>query len=296
MCVLTFDIGGTSLLCALFNDQAEIIWEQTFPSPGQYGGEAVTAEIITLAQAIKKDYPFQKIAIVSAGQIDPQKGQVVFATDNIPEYSGCKLAEKLQGALHCPVLVENDVNGAALGEYYFGAARGEDYFLTLTYGTGIGGAIIYQGKLLHGRNFAAGEWGHIVTHGGGLPCTCGGQGCYEQYASTKALLREAEKLLGTTVDGTTLFSAYQNNLQMAALVEQWLEEITFGLISLIHIFNPPLLVLGGGVMETPDLTQRIADKVMGKIMPSYRPVSIVPAALGNRAGIYGAYYLSLQQG
>ena len=187
-----------------------------------------------------------------------------------------------------PVAVENDVNAAALGEAHFGAGRGCQHFLCLTYGTGIGGAAILNGELYTGFHGAAGEFGHIVTHAGGRKCTCGGEGCYETYASTRALTREAESLLGHPVNGRELFALlHHGNQAIVQLVDSWIGEIAIGLAGLAYSLDPERIVLGGGIMKEPYLLPRLKQALDARLMPSYRDIALVPAQLGNTAGLMG---------
>ena len=194
-----------------------------------------------------------------------------------------------------PVAVENDVNAAALGEAHFGAGRGCQHFLCLTYGTGIGGAAILNGELYTGFHGAAGEFGHIVTHAGGRKCTCGGEGCYETYASTRALTREAESLLGHPVNGRELFALlHHGNQAIVQLVDSWIGEIAIGLAGLAYSLDPGRIVLGGGIMKEPYLLPRLKQALDARLMPSYRDIALVPAQLGNTAGLMGAYWAAAQ--
>jgi len=181
-----------------------------------------------------------------------------------------------------PTAVENDVNSAALGEARFGAGRGEKDFLCLTYGTGIGGGIIAGGRLYTGSSFSAGEVGHIITHPGGLACTCGGCGCYECYGSVTALVREAVKTDPALTDGRAIFREI-GRPEVRAVVDRWTDEIVWGLVTLVHTLNPSMIVLGGGIMQQPTLVEQIGRKLRGRIMPSYRHVQVKAAELGNTA-------------
>lgn len=167
--------------------------------------------------------------------------------------------------------------------------------MCLTYGTGIGGAAILNGELYTGFHGAAGEFGHIVTHAGGRKCTCGGEGCYETYASTRALTREAESLLGHPVNGRELFALlHHGNQAIVQLVDSWIGEIAIGLAGLAYSLDPERIVLGGGIMKEPYLLPRLKQALDARLMPSYRDIALVPAQLGNTAGLMGAYWAAAQ--
>ncbi len=164
----------------------------------------------------------------------------------------------------------NDVNAAAIGEGAFGAAKGFSDFLCLTFGTGIGGGIILGGKVLRGSGGVAGEVGHLITHKDGLPCGCGGRGCYEQYASTTALVRDAKKVCPSCENGRIIFQEMAaGNTAVKGAVDKWIEEIACGLASLIHTFNPPCIVLGGGIMNEPYIQEGLETALRAVAMESF---------------------------
>ena len=161
----------------------------------------------------------------------------------------------------------------------------------MTYGTGIGGGIFINGELYRGTAFAAGEVGHLITHAGGRKCTCGGEGCYETYASAKALVKSAEMLLSRPVNGKEVFECFDNP-EIRKLIDGWIDEIVIGLKSLIYIFNPSLIVLGGGIMNENYIIDEINIKLQSSLMLSFKNVKAVKAAAGNSAGKLGAAYLA----
>ena len=194
-----------------------------------------------------------------------------------------------------PVAVENDVNAAALGEAICGAGRAHVDFLCLTYGTGVGGAIIQNRQVYHGSSFSAAEFGAIVTHA--AERISGGSffdGCYERYASTTALVRMAMDYDPALDNGRKIF-ARLDDPNVMQILDRWVDEILLGLASLTHIFNPSCIILGGGIMVQPLILEKIRQKKERFIMPSFCHVQILPAQLGNTAGLLGAAYLAEQQ-
>lgn len=286
------DIGGTAIKYCLFDDRFPLAETEVHETPtgARFGGKALMEKVKATVGDMSG---FDAIAISSSGQIDTEQGTVVFATDNIPGYTGTPIREILERCFHVPVTVENDVNAAALGEAVAGAGREYGSFLCLTYGTGIGGAIILNRSVYRGSSFSAGEVGHIITHAGGLPCTCGNRGCYESYASTTALVRTVQELTGRTLNGREIFRQLGDPLVSQA-VTAWIQEIIWGLVSLIHIFNPPAVILGGGIMNEDFVCDAIREQIRGFLMPNYRGVKIRKAKLGNLAGLQGAIALSKQ--
>ena len=288
------DIGGTAIKSLIYDSgtpfDARPVMEA--PTPASAGGEAV---LQCLEDILSAEKGLSAIAVSTAGQVDPDRGSIVFATDNIPGYTGMKVRERFESRFAVPVFVENDVNAAALGESAFGAARGLDDFVCLTFGTGIGGALFIGGKLYRGSSFSAAEAGHLITHLGGYACTCGNSGCWEQYASASALVRLVRKETGLSLDGRRIFELMPRDGRIRGLIGRWAQEISAGLASLIHLLNPQAIILGGGVMEQESLIGLIRSATAGRLMPSYRHTRILRAELGNKAGLMGMLHLAEQQ-
>lgn len=288
MKILAFDIGGTEIKYALCDENFNLSEQKSVPTNAEAGGKAIISRVIEI---IKSYEGIDRVGISTAGQVNSAKGEIIFASDNIPDYTGTKIKETVEAGTGILTAVENDVNCAALGESLFGAAKGYSDFICLTYGTGIGGGIFINGELYRGTAFAAGEVGHIITHAGGRKCTCGGEGCYEAYASAKALVKSAEKLLSRPVNGKEVFECFDNP-EVRKLIDGWIDEIVIGLKSLIYIFNPSLIVLGGGIMNETYIIDEINKRLQSSLMPSFKNVKAVKAAAGNSAGKLGAAYLA----
>lgn len=292
MKILTFDIGGTDIKYGVCDENFCFIEKHKTPTNALEGGPALIEKVCTIA----KDYTdIDCIGISTAGQVNSITGEIVYATDNIPHYTGVKIKEIVQKATGKPVKVENDVNSAAIGEYVMGAAKGCDNFLCLTYGTGIGGAIITDGKVFTGSSFSAGEMGHIITHTNGRKCTCGGKGCYECYASARALTNDVYEKTGEKLNGIEIFE--RKNFarpEIKETVDNWINEVLTGLISIIYIFNPSCIVVGGGIMNEKYITDKLNEALQNNLMASFRRVKIVKAETGNNAGMIGAAYLAMK--
>ncbi len=288
MKILAFDIGGTNIKYAVCNEHFELGELQSIPTQAAKGGQHI---INTVIEIIASYGDIDRVAISTAGQVDSENGIVVYSSDNIPYYTGMLVKKIVETKTGIPTIVENDVNAAALGEAIFGAAKGCSDFVCLTFGTGIGGAIYINNSLYKGSNSSAGEFGHIITHAGGRPCTCGGEGCYEQYASAKALTQAVEKVTGEEMNGFQIFS--KNSLldpEIRHVVDTWIDEIIIGLKSIIYTFNPQLLVLGGGIMSEEYIIELIDRKIYKELMETFRSVKIVNTELGNNAALLGAAY------
>lgn len=286
MKILAFDIGGTEIKYAFCDDEFNLSEKNSIPTQAHLGGTSIIEKIIGI---IKSCDGVDRVAISTAGQVNSEKGEIVFATDTIPGYTGTEIKEIVQNETGLPTAVENDVNSAAIGEWAFGAAKGCDNFICLTYGTGIGGAIFINGELFHGSSFSAGEFGHIVTHFGGKECTCGGKGCYEAYASTRALSASVREKLGKDLNGREIFEQFSDP-DIKAIIDSWIDEIVTGLKSLIYVFNPSLIVAGGGIMNEEYITDEINKRLQSELMASFRKVQVKKALMGNDAGLLGASY------
>ncbi len=291
MKILVFDIGGTEIKYSLCDENFNLTDKKSVPTNAYEGGNRLIERVVEIAKTYSG---IDRIGISTAGQVDSEKGMIVFATDSIPGYTGVQIKQIIETETGVPCAVENDVNSAALGEAYFGAAKGEDNFLCLTYGTGIGGAIFLEGKLFKGNGCSAGEFGHFVTHAGGKSCTCGGCGCYEAYASSGALVRTVKAKTGRDLNGREIFSEFDNP-EIRTVIDEWIDEIVVGLKGLVYIFNPSLIVAGGGIMNEKYITDEINKRLSAELMPSFRCAKVVKAQAGNDANLLGAAYLASKQ-
>lgn len=290
MAIMVLDIGGTAIKSGLYID-GELTDIRETPTEAQKGKE----HVVNRAKEIITDYQqhsaFERIGISTAGQVDPVRGEILYANENIPGYTGTKLKEIMEQQFHVPACVENDVNAAAIGEFVFGAGKGFKEFVCLTYGTGVGGAIFTNGKLYTGSSFSAGEFGAIVTH---PEARFAGQnifsGCYEEYASTTALVKNAKRFDSSLSNGRKIFERFAEP-GVKALVDHWILEIVYGLTTIIHMLNPECAILGGGIMEQPYVLEQLREKLYPNLISSFRQVKIEKAALGNRAGMLGAAVL-----
>ena len=290
MKILVFDIGGTSIKYGYcIDNQLEEVCET--PTDARKGGRHVVDTIISL---IKKQNGYDAIGISTAGQVNSEKGSIIYANSNIPNYTGMQIREELEALFHVPVAVENDVNSAALGEAIYGAGRMHENFLCLTYGTGVGGAIIQDKHVYHGSSFSAAEFGAIITHSEERKDkTDFYDGCYERYASTTALVKKAMEYDSSLDNGRKIF-AQINDSHVMNILDAWVDEIMMGLATLTHIFNPSCIIVGGGIMVQPLVIEKIHQKMNQYIMPSFAHVKILPAELGNSAGLLGANHLAMK--
>ena len=291
MKTMVLDIGGTAIKSAIAQNSVLSSVRET-PTRASLGGAYVMSQAKEIISSYKDTYAFERIGISTAGQVDPVKGSIIYANHNIPGYTGTPVKEIMEDFFHVPVSVENDVNAAAIGEACYGAGKEEKDFVCLTYGTGVGGAVFINGSLYHGSSFSAGELGALIVHPEDRqPEIDMYSGCYEKYASTTALVAKAKEYDSSITNGKILFSRIEEP-QIRTIIDQWIDEIVYGLVSITHLLNPSCIILGGGIMEQPYIPDQIEQKLMPSIMSSFRGLKIKTAQLGNQAGMLGAARLA----
>lgn len=288
MRILCFDIGGTFIKYGLCDENFNLLEKDKIPTLAENGGQSIIERVIEI---IEQYDSIDRVAVSTAGQVDSENGIVVYSTDNIPYYTGMRVKSLIENKTGIPTFVENDVNSAALGEAHFGAAKGVSDFVCLTLGTGIGGAIFLNNKLYKGSASSAGELGHMIIHSGGKQCTCGGEGCYECYASASALIKAVNKVSPVELNAFQIFE--KENIEKPEIrseIDKWIDEIIVGLVNIIYIFNPSMIVLGGGIMNEDYIIELIDRKIYTRLMDNFKNVKIVRSKLGNDAGMIGAAY------
>lgn len=292
MRIVGVDVGGTSVIFGVFNEKGKKVQSWTYDINQDASGKTILNELIERINMIEK---IDIIGICVPGQVDTRTGAVIGDLVNVPHSSNLQVQAILASHFSIPVYVCNDVEAAALGESYFGSGDNTANHLFVAFGTGIGGAIVKNGDVDSGKNGCAAEFGHMITHANGRRCACGLHGCYEMYGSTKALVQEVMKIDSIYDNGRKIIAAYmQGNKKIQTTMDDWLNEVVVGLISLVHIFNPPKVILGGGIMETDFLITEIETRINKQVLQAFRPVSVRKATLGNQAGIYGAVVFALK--
>lgn len=285
MRIAALDIGGTAIKYGIW-EAGQLTGLSERPSPTTCAMDILHA----LYHIIRGLGPVDAVGISTRGQVDGN-GVILYDNGPIADYTGTPLKAVLEQELGVPVWVENDVNSAAWGEACLGAGKGCKDFLCLTYGTGIGGAIVLNGQLYRGANWSAGEFGSMQLFSQKPAWQGFGGAYYENYASAAALV-EAVKMMDPTLTNGRKVCARMDDPAIAPLVEQWVSNVSFGLSTLIHIFNPGLIVLGGGILQNEELFRRIDACTRTQLMPGFEVVQLKQAQLGNRAGLIGAALLA----
>lgn len=301
MRISVFDIGGTFIKHGLF-DGAALSEVRQIPTEAHLGADHLIAVLADILRAELQEAPLDGIGISTRGQVDTAAGRIIYdPPEVIPGYSGTCLRQKLQSALDCdtianlPIAVENDGNCAALAENRAGAAKGFADCICVVFGTAIGGAILSDHQVYHGCGYSAGEFGMMQ-----FPDGYGGSMYYENFASVTQLMQLVSAAEPSLTDGRKIAAALKASdagavtTPVSEAVDTWAQRAALGLSSLIHIFNPPCMVLGGGIMESAEIFRRVHQETQDLLAPGFESVQIRSAALGNQAGMLGAGYLTLE--
>ena len=315
--VLSIDLGGTNIRAALVSAEGELLAKKYHPTLADKGPEAVIERIHSAIERILKSMglsPSQLggISVASAGAINVREG-LVTSSPNLPGWRDVPLREIVEKRHGVPAILVNDANAAAVGEHHCGAGRGMSNLVYITVSTGIGGGIIIDGRLYSGECGAAGEIGHMTIDVNGPECVCGNVGCLEVLASGTAVAREAiRRLCGgesssllemvrgkiENITAKEVSIAARNGDSLAAqVIHQAATYLGVGMVNLVNIFNPGMIIVGGGLSKMGDLLLNPARQVVReRVFPlSAGAVSIVTAQLGDDAGLIGAAILGLQQ-
>ena len=292
---LGIDIGGTTVKLGIVNEVFEILEQTAIPTGADRSSEAVIGDIAAAARPLMEKYAPVTVGIGSPGSVDPVAG-VVLRAGNLP-FRQAPVKAMLEEALGIPAFLENDANCALIAEATAGECRGCKDALVLTIGTGIGGAILIDGKIYYGHNFLAGELGHFVIHHGGRQCVCGMKGCFEQYASATALERMAAEAIRENPEShlakqshnggaKAVFAAAEAGCPVAeGVLAEYVSYLAEGLCSLNFIFQPQKIVLAGGVAKAGEaLLQRLRPLLIRKF-------DVATSSLQGQSGILGAAML-----
>ena len=289
--IAALDIGGTRIKACLFAG-GTLTLQREADTPAKEGAGAVLEQAASL---LEEFLPFDAIGISTAGQVDVPTGTIRYANENLPGYTGTDLRGFFAARFGVPCAVMNDAYAAALGEGVCGAAKGVSDYLCITYGTGVGGGVVLGGKPYYGAGGSANVLiGGLVAHPSQLRAGDPFAGTYERCASATALVAAAKQLDPALCNGREVFARISEP-QVQAVVDRWINEVTAGLLSLLALFNVPLLVLGGGVLEQPYVSAEVEKRLRALAIPGFETVRLAAAQLGNAAGLYGALQIAREQ-
>jgi glucokinase len=313
--VLGVDLGGTNVRAALINREGAILSQARRPSLQEQAPEATLGQIVDACQEAMREHGAAKgdvagVGIGLPGIMDGQSG-TCFWSPNFPQWRDVPIGPFVGERLGLPAFILNDAKCAALGELMFGAGKGVRNMVMITLGTGIGGAFVVDGRLLIGPDGSIGEVGHHTVDPAGRKCGCGNYGCWEAMAARDAISERAERKLQSGRpsrlretagrDGVTPASVSQAAAEGDALAKEVLDETGFyigvGVANLINMLNPERFVIGGGIAQAGDLLlDPVRRTVESRAVPlQRRRAEIVPALLGDNAGVMGAGVLVLDR-
>ncbi len=314
--VLALDIGGTNFRLALADERGRILKRRSGPTRPEEGPERLLKRVKRGVEGLLSDPDMKRmvkgVGVGAAGPLDLESGMLLHPP-NLPGWHHVPLKSMLEESLDFPVWLRNDVDLGALGEHRFGAGRGFQQLIYLALGTGIGGGVILGGQLLSGTRVSAMEAGHMVVSPGGPRCNCGREGCLEALASGTAIARRAaERLLRgeqsqliEMVNG----KAERITAELVAraankgdwLAQQVLQEagewLGIGVVNLILLFDPEVVIIGGGVAGAGDfLLEPVRQAVKRWVVPYFeREVPVVRSRLGGNSNLMGAVALALDE-
>ena len=303
------DLGGTFLKYALGTADGNVLKKGKKPSRADESQADVFGVIFDSLDELKKEAKkrggeLKAVGIGSPGAIDFDKGQLIGSTPNIANWANANIRGTIEDKFNIPVWADNDANIMAFAESRQGAAKGFKNVICTTLGTGIGGGILIDGEMYRGTNYAGSEIGHMMIVHDGLPCNCGGRGCFEKYASAPAMVRQyiglltdSGKKVPENVSTLTIFkNAAEGQAEANDAIDITLGYLGTGFASLVNIFNPEILVVGGGVADAgADFIGRIQNAIAERAMkPALKGFKVVHAILGNEAGFVGGISLAAE--
>ena len=307
------DLGGTFIKGGIVDDLGNIIYQDKVPTESEFGAGRVALNIANLTKMLLEKTGLgaddvEGIGMGVPGMIDSKAGNVIYS--NNLQWKDFRIGETVGKLTGLRVKIANDANVAALGEAKFGAAKGYDDVVMFTLGTGVGGGIVVDGKLVEGNKSAGAELGHMVIVKDGEQCTCGRKGCLEAYASATALIRDTKRAMEAHKDskmweigsldevtGKTAFDYMNSDPYAKAVVDGYIDGLACGITNVANIFRPQAVLLGGGVCAQGDNLVKPLQKIVdtdifaGDLGPQ---VPILIAKLGNSAGLLGGAALLME--
>ncbi|MBB6674735.1 ROK family protein [Cohnella nanjingensis] len=300
------DIGGTKIQFAAIAKDGTILHRHQAPTEAQRGPEQIMAKVLAgiehTREAMEASGAPAGIGIGSAGQIDCRTGAVVYASDLLPGWAGMPVKRHVEEWFGLSVRIDNDVNVFAIAEKVYGAGRNYNSFVCLALGTGIGGAMVEDGRLVRGAFGGAGELGHVSVDFEGPRCSCGNNGCVELYASGSGIARLGREALALASaageqapdwrpESREIIRAWLAGEPLAAQVmDRALRALGAAIAGFIHTFNPEAVIIGGGVAEAGEpFLAALEEQVRTRTSAAMRDACVLlPAYVGADAGVIGA--------
>ena len=308
------DLGGTNLRAAVVTEEGEILGQARTETLAREGPDAVLGRMAGVAREAAersrlKVEDISACGVGSPGPLNAATGVVLF-TPNLPGWDNVPVAEKMTEALGVTSFLENDANSAGFGEWWLGAGRGSSEMLIYTLGTGVGGCAIIRGRLHRGRDQMAGHLGHAILVPDGRQCNCGARGCLEQYCSATAVAREAREttasgeetglddLAPEDITAKAVFEAAKAGSEYARdLLARTGRYLGLGMATMVNVIDPQVVVVAGGMVAAGEMLLGPCRETVraNSLRPASERVKIVPAELGDDAGIIGAAGLAMRR-
>lgn len=306
-CILVLDLGGTQFRLALANRDGKLLSRYAAPTHAAQSQRRLIGRINRAIREITSDIDLKQVlgmGVAVAGLVNPETG-VLLSSPNLPRLRNVPLKALLEREIKAPVWLANDASLAALGEHRFGAGRGFSHLVYITVSTGIGGGVIIDnGLFLGGQGYSA-EIGHMVIDPDGPRCACGNTGCLEAFASGSAIARMALEELSrgevsiiTSLAGNDLSQVTAEMVARAAqsgdplageIMDRAGTSLGIGVVNLLHLFDPELVIIGGGVSRAGELILRPVRRVIAeRAMSGFKGAKVVTSALGDDSGLLGA--------
>ncbi len=305
------DIGGTNIKFGLFDSSGKILYKEQRPTLAEKGSTPLMHLIGNIGErllyiAAEEDYPVKWLGVGTPGAVDIRTGTVVGPCPNIDGWQGMEIGKILRERLNTPIWVDNDVNTVALAEARFGAATGAESAVFVTLGTGVGGALIINGKLWRGATFSAGEIGHMTINFDASLIHAGLAGTIEAYCHSQAIIDRVKakiknkltpifkEVLEGELENLTIkklfFAARKGDDIALDALKETAKYLGIGLAGVVNLLNPEIVVIGGGIAEGgANFLEHVSQEMKQRVLPpAVDKLSVVKAALGNDAGFIGA--------
>lgn len=281
MKVLCFDIGGTNVKYGVIENE-QFLEKGLFDTDAHLGKEHMNNKLVGIAKEMKEKYGIEGVGISCAGSVDFENACITIAPDALPDFTEWDFRKLFKESVGLDCVADNDVNSFAKAECVNGAGKNYDNFIVITVGTGIGGAIVMNNEIWRGKNYNAGEVGRMLI----------GNARWETVASTSALIKEANRAGLNVKNGIELFELYDKKEELAiAVVNRFYDLLGIGLSTLVYIYNPEAIIIGGGISKRENFTLRVERYMNSHLPTGFRDTAkVLTASYRNDGGMMGAYY------
>ncbi len=285
---ISVDIGGTAIKYGVLNENADFLMKKESPTKAQERkGPGIMKHVIELVYECMREFPYASgIAVSTAGMVNPEKGEIFYASSLIPDWAGMKIKNILEKEFHIPCEVENDVNCAGLAESISGAGKNSDICLCLTVGTGIGGCIVINKEIFHGFSNSACEVGYMCLEGGAFQDLASSRSLVEKVESKKSL--QSGQLNGKII----LEKAIAGDQTCIHATKEMADILGKGIANICYVLNPEMVILGGGIMSRKDYWEPLLTEALNRYLVSgiAEKTTLTFAEHQNNAGMLGAFY------